>query len=110
MAENTTFHALFRIGIDYRITRIYSEGWDSNIAAWQEEVEEHFDAICRYYGDDPKSCKLVGEAKWVWMRFSAKMVAKISEQEFKGASQVTMIRVHRVRGKIKSTETEASCG
>lgn len=109
MAENSTILALFRIGEVNRVTRLYSEGWDANIAAWQEEVEEHFEEIIRYYGDEPKSCRLVGEAKWVWMRFSINRVAKISEQEFKGASQVTMIRVHRVRGKFKS-ETEVSCG
>lgn len=55
----TDFLPLFRVGITTRITRIYSDGWDENIGAWQEEVAEVFNELCRFYGDDPQSCRLV---------------------------------------------------
>lgn len=96
----TTLRALFRIGKAKRITRIYSEGWDANLGAWHEEVQEVFDELCRFFGDDPKACRLVGESKWVWLRFSESGRATINEQEFRGAARVTMIRVHRVRKKV----------
>ena len=91
--------SLVRAGMTNRITRIYSPGWDANIGAWLEEVQEVFDEFCRFNGDDPQSCQIVGEPKWVWLRFSESGRATINEQEFRGAEQVTMIRVHRIRGK-----------
>jgi hypothetical protein len=95
--------ALFRIdragSVTKRICRIYSPGWDTNIDGWAEEVAEAFESFCRFHGDDPAACKLVGEAKWVWMRFSKSMAATVKEDEFAGAERVTMFRVHRVRGK-----------
>lgn len=91
--------ALVRTGMTNRITRIYSTGWDQNIGAWREEVEEVFEEFCRHSGDDPAACQLVGEAKWVWLRFSGSGRAMINEQEFRGAEKATMIRVHRKRGK-----------
>lgn len=92
-------YALFRLSADgtWYISRIYSLGWDNNIGAWQEEVEESFADICREHRDDPDKCMLVGEARWLWMRFSASNLATVKPDEFKGAQQVTMIRVHRRR-------------
>lgn len=95
----TQLKALYRVTEEVRICRIYSDGWDSNIAAWEEEVREAFDEFCEFVGDDPKACEIVGEAKWVWMKFTKSRRAQISLEEFPGASQVTMIRVHRKRGK-----------
>jgi len=95
----TQFNALFRIGKDRqltaRIVRIYSEGWDNNLGAWTEEVTEVFDELCRFYGDDPGACRIVGDARWLWMRFSRNMVATVKAEQFNGSKQVTMVRVHR---------------
>lgn len=98
------FHVLHRVARDGArgyLVRIYSEGWDKNIGAWQEEVSEQFAEICRHFGDDPEKCELVGEAKWLWMRFSPKLIATVCPEEFNNASQVTMIRVHRRRRPIQ---------
>lgn len=100
----TQSKCLFRLGKDNRIARIYSTGHDNNIEAWAEEVAEEFDSFCRFHGDDPAACQLVGEAKWVWMRFSKSMIATVKEYEFQGAEPVTMFRVHRVRGKGRRTD------
>ena len=90
--------ALFS-GKTNRICRLFSNGWDPNLAAWTEEIQENFAEICEHFGDNAAECQLRGEAKWMWIRFSKSRIARIEETEFDGAEKVTMIRVHRKRGR-----------
>lgn len=91
----TAFGVLIRSGrADVRITRIYSRGHDNNLPAWEEEVADLLQDICRAFRD-PGDCKLVGEAKWLYMRFTKSNRAVIKPEPFAGAEAVTMQRVHR---------------
>lgn len=91
----TFFRTLIRPSRDdTRICRIYSAVHDTNLAAWEEDVAEKLANICLHFGD-PGDCKLVGEAKWLYMRFTKSNRAIIKEFEFEGAEKITMIRVHR---------------
>ena len=87
---------LRRNGSPAYITRIYIRGHEENLGAWEDEVLQDFDAICRAHNDDPAQCHLRGEAKWVWMKCGPKY-CRVKLEEFSGAEPVTMIRVHRNR-------------
>ena len=82
-----------------RICSIYVECVDPNPLAWREEVEENFRSICLHFGDNPDECRIVGEARWMWLRIGKTNRATVREEQFKDAKQVTIIRVHRKRGK-----------
>jgi hypothetical protein len=91
----TEFRVLIRMGrTDRRIVRLYSLGHDSNLAAWEEEAAEKLSDIC-FNIRDPGDCHLVGEARWLYMRFTKSNAAVIKPDPFKGAEAVTMQRVHR---------------
>lgn len=91
----TDFRILIRPSRDdVRICRIFSAGHDANLPAWEEEVTEHLADICFNFGDRG-DCKVVGEAKWLYMRFTKGNRAIIKDFEFEGSEKITMIRVHR---------------
>ena len=71
------------------VTRIYAEGHDHNLPAWEEEITEDFDDIIRHFEDDPERCKLVGEARWLWMRITKSNFAQIKNREKRGFEPVT---------------------
>jgi hypothetical protein len=91
-------HALVHSRKGY-LVRLYTIGWDANLAGWTEELSDLFAQICSWAGDDASQCSMVGEAKWVWLRFGKTNKATIREIEFPGSVQVTMIRVHRTKKK-----------
>lgn len=83
-----------------KICRLYTNGWDNNLDAWTDEMSENFASICKHFEDDDTECRLHGEAKLVWIRNSSRSnIVRIELEQFAGARQVTMIRVHRKRGK-----------
>lgn len=100
--------AVFNVEKGY-VIRLFTEGHDGNLFAWQEEVEELFPKIIERHSDDPSACHLRGEAKWVWLRFyrSRKPIKQFEwrcrwqlkpfETAIRGSryAKVTMIRVHR---------------
>ena len=91
----TAFGVLIRAGRDdVRISRVYSLGHDKNLMAWEEEVAENLQDICFNFGDKG-DCQLVGEAKWLYMRFTKGNRAIVKDFEFDNAVAVTMQRVHR---------------
>lgn len=71
--------------------------------ALEDELRESFADIIFDAGDDPKKCQLVGEMKWIWLRFTPSRMAIIKQFDDELGKQdfapVTMMRVHRVRGK-----------
>lgn len=91
----TDFRVLIRAGReDVRIVRVYSLGHDYNIPAWEEEAAEKLQDIC-FNAQDPGDCHLVGEALWLYMRFTKSNRAIIKPEPFQNAVAVTMQRVHR---------------
>lgn len=91
----TSFDVLIRPGRDdIRIARVFSLGHDNNLPAWEEEAAERLQEICSHF-DDPGDCRLVGEAKWLYMRITKSNRAVIKPDPFDGAEAVTMQRVHR---------------
>ena len=79
---------------DVRIVRLYTIGHDNNLSAWQEEAAERLPDICFNIGD-AGNCHLVGEAKWLYLRFTKGNRAVINNKPFGSAIPVTMQRVHR---------------
>lgn len=92
------FQILCRVARPDRISRIYSDDWDNNLGAWTEEAAELIAAINESQGDD-EHFKLVGEARWVWLRIGSTGRCEIQPEQFKGAREVTMMRVHIIRRK-----------
>jgi len=91
----TDFNVLIRAGRDdVRIVRVYSMGHDNNLPAWEEEASESLPDIC-FNNNDPGDCHLVGEAMWLYMRFTKSNRAIIKPEHFENAVAVTMQRVHR---------------
>lgn len=91
----TSFRILINANRDnVRISRIYSLGHDNNLLGWEEEAAEKLQDICFNY-DDPGDCHLVGEAMWLYMRFTKSNRAVIKPEPFQDAVAVTMQRVHR---------------
>ncbi len=91
----TDFRILIRPSSDdVRICRVFSDGHDSNLPAWEEEAAEKLSDIC-FNAGDRGDCHLVGEAKWLYMRLTKSNRAIIKEFEFEGAEKITMQRVHR---------------
>ena len=81
---------------DCYVSRLYTEGHEDNLAAWEEEVRDDFDEIIRYFGDDPNDCYLRGEVKCVWMtrhRYPKIVVTEPTDGQV--WDKATMIRVHR---------------
>ncbi len=91
----TEFNVIIRAGRDdVRIVRVYSLGHDNNLPGWEEEVAEKLPYIC-FNLRDKGDCHLVGEAMWMYMRFTKSNYAVIKPIPFDGAVAVTMQRVHR---------------
>lgn len=82
------------------IVRIYTPGWVP-LDAFIEDVREYFGEICRGAGDDADKCYLRGDAQWRSLRLteSGRAIVGGDMEEVAEQYKVTMIRVHRKRGR-----------